>query len=283
MKQAASIGFDQVATLPNVQNVANGARFVVSVPTGVKSIEQIGLELGGTFTSAMISNLEVLANGKPIQSFAEASHMELIQDYYGDNTPADRVVLNFGRNHFKDRADRERFFVGAGDLATLQVQGNVAGATGPTLTAYERKTILRRGGDKPQDIRGRNNLGLFTKVKNFTYTLTGAGTTEIDNIPREAWAQAIHLIQSADVITAVEVVIDGVKIWDASKARMTNIVQDAGRIKQASVYHIDWMLSNELNSQLPLAGVQDFRLKVSHSAGATVNAYVEYLSTFAGI
>ncbi len=279
----SSIGFDEIYTLPNVQNVAEDARFVISVPVGVKSIEQIGTELGGTFTSAHIDTLEVLANGKPIQQFAEAIHMELIQDYYGDPTPADRVCLQFGRSHFTRKDDREKFFIGCADLATLQVQGNIDGSTAPTMTAYERRTVLMEPGESGNAVRGRNRLGLFTKVKNFTYTLIGAGSTEIDSVPKEAFMQAIHLIQSSDVITNVEVWVDGQKVWDASKTRMTNVVQDSGRTKQSNCYHVDWMLQNEIGGQLPLAGVQDFRLKVAHSGGATVNLYAEYLSTFAGI
>lgn len=275
----SSIGISEVYTLPNVQNVAEGSRFVVGVPVGTKSINKLGFELSGTvFTSAHIDTVEALINGSPVQQYLEAAHAELLQDYYGDPTPADRFCLQFGRSHLSRKSERELFLIGTSDVDTLQVQGNIAGSTAPAISAYEQRTVLMHGSDSPAKVAQRNRLGLFTKVKNFTYTLTGAGTTEIDNIPKEAFLQAVHLIQSSDVITNVEAWIDGRKIWDASKSRMTNEVQDAGRTKQASVYHLDWMLENELGGQLPLVGVQDFRLKISHSAGATVNAYAEYLS-----
>lgn len=281
---AGSIGINEVYSLPNVQNVAEGSRFVIGVPVGVKSISKINCTLGGTaLTTAMIDSLEVLAKGKPIQSYAEAAHLDLIQDYYGDPTPATRLALQFGRNHLTSKDDRERFFIGCADLDTLQIQGNIAGSTAPTISATESRTVLQRPGESADQVRRRNQLGLFTKVKNFTYSLSGAGTTEIDNIPKEAMLQALHLIQSADVITSVEVWVDGRKVWDASAAVMEEEVEDAGRTKQASTYHIDWMLENELGGQLPLAGVQDFRLKIAHSGPATVTAYAEYLSTFAGI
>ncbi|MBQ0721015.1 MAG: hypothetical protein KBT88_03520 [Gammaproteobacteria bacterium] len=280
----SSIGILEISTLPNVQNVADASRFVVGVPVGVKSINKLGFELSGTvMSSALIDTVDVSVNGTPIQAFQEAVHAELIQDYYGEITPADRFALQFGRSHLTRKSERELFFIGCADVDTLQIQGNIAGATAPAIAAYEQKTVLQQVGEKGQAVANRNRLGLFTKVKNFTYTLTGAGTTEVDNIPREAFLQALHLIQSADVITNVEAWVDGRKIWDASKARMTNEVQDAGRTKQASTYHLDWMLENELGSQLPLVGSQDFRLKIAHSGGATVNLYAEYLSTFAGI
>lgn len=281
---AGSIGINEVYSLPNVQNVAEGSRFVIGVPVGVKSISKINCTLSGTaLTTAMIDTVEVLANGKPIQSFAEAAHMEVIQDYYGDPTPATRLALQFGRNHFSSKDERERFYIGCADLDTLQIQANIAGSTAPVIAAVESRTVLQKPGEDAAKIRARNRLGLFTKVKNFTYSLVGAGSTEIDNIPKEAMLQALHLIQSADVVTSVEVWVDGRKVWDASKAVMTEEVQDAGRTKQASTYHIDWMLDNELGGQLPLAGVQDFRLKIAHSGAATVNLYAEYLSTFSGI
>ena len=282
----ASIGFTEKYPLPNVQNVAEGARFVIGVPVGVKSIDKINMTLGGTaLNSGHIDTVEVLANGKPIQQFAEAAHAEVIQDYYGDPSPATRFALQFGRSHLTKKADREKFFIGCADLATLQIQGNINGSTAPTIAALESRTVLQTSDDKgnPGQIRARNRLGLFTKVKNFTKTLSGAGTTEIDDIPREAFLQALHLIQSSDVITNVEVWIDGRKVWDASATVMEEEVEDAGRTRQASTYHIDWMLENELGGELPLAGVQDFRLKIDHSGGATLNIYAEYLSTFAGI
>ncbi len=279
-----SIGIDIPETLPNVQNVAEGSRFVVSVPAGVKALRSVGLEMSGTtFNSSHVDTLEVLANGKPLLQFREAAHLETIQNYYGVNVAAGRLLVDFDRSHLTQAVDREKFVMGLADINTFQIQGNIAGSTAPALTAYEKKTVIRHTGDKPVDVKKKNELGVFTKVKNFIHTLTGAGTTEIDNIPREAWLQALHLIQSADVITGVEVWADGRKIWDASKARMENMVEDVGRTKQTSTYHIDWLLENELGGQFPLAGVQDFRLKIDHSAGATVTLYAEYLSTFAGI
>lgn len=279
-----SIGIDILETLPNVQNVAEASRFVVAVPSGVKSIRSIGLEMSGTtFDSSHVDTLEVLANGKPLQQYREAAHLETIQAYYGANVASGRLLVDFERSHLTQAIDREKFLMGLADISTFQLQGNIAGSTAPALAAYEQKTVVRRGGDNAPSVKKRNELGVFTKVKNFTHTLTGAGTTEIDNIPREAWLQALHLIQSADVITNVEVWADGRKVWDASAARMEMVVEDAGRTKQASTYHIDWMLANELGGQFPLAGVQDFRLKIDHSGGATVTAYAEYLSTFSGI
>lgn len=284
MSNVPSIGINIVETLPNVQNVGEGSRFVVSVPTGVKALKAVGLELSGTtFTSAHIDTLEVLANGKPLMQYREAAHIENLQGYYGVNVATGRLLVDFDRKHLTQALDREKFLLGLADVSTLQIQGNIAGSTAPAVSAYEQKTALRKPDDKAEQVRRRNQLGLFTKVKNFVYTLSGAGTTEIDNIPREAWLQAMHLIQSSDVVTNVEVWVDGRKVWDASKARMEQVCEDAGRTRQTATYHIDWMLENELGGQLPLAGVQDFRLKIEHSGAATLSVYAEYLSSFSGI
>ena len=161
----------------------------------------------------------------------------------------------------------------------LQIRGRIAGATAPELTAFSREIVVADDSGAPS---GQGNaLGLFRKVRNFTYSLVGAGVTEIDNIPREAFAMAIHLIQTTGNVTNVECWVDNVRVWDASDARMESVVERAGRVRQANVYHLDWMLRNELGNQLTLAGTQDFRLKVTHSGSDTLNAYVEYLSDFA--
>ena len=282
----------RIVTLPNVQGVAPGQTFTVGFPVGVRAYELAGLEISGGSAPALakshITNLELLANGKPIQQFKSVTHMELISAYYGYNIGgANAIEFPWRREHLTMDDEAEKFAIGTADLATLQLRGDISATpNGAAIAAYAIETVLQPNGSgrpRPEDVRALNRLGLITKVRNFTYTLSGAGTTEIDNIPREAWLQALHLVQTGGLVTKVEAWLDGQIIWDATAARMEDVVSRYGRARQTNVYHLDWMLKNELGSQLPIQQAQDFRLKVDHSGGDTVVMYAEYLSGFGGI
>ena len=270
-------------TLPNVQNVAANSTATIGVPVGVKSYEHIGLEQGGTtFTKAQVTNLEVLLNGSPIHQYATAVHLELISAYYGYDVNSDEIIVPFKRSYLTKDSEAERFNIGVADVATAQIQTDITGATAPTMAAFDRETIVRAANDDNATVVKKNRLGLFAKVKKFTHSLVGSGVTEIDNIPREAFLMALHMIQSSDVITKVEVWLDNQLVWDGSKTRMTNEVNRAGRAKQSNCYHVDFLLANELGGQLVLQGSQDFRLKVSHSGACDLTTYVEYQTSFSG-
>lgn len=276
--------------LANVQGVAPGQTFTIGFPTGVRSYELAGLELSGGAAPALakthLSNLEVLAQGKPIQQYKTVAHLEAITQYYGYNIGGALLVeIPWRREHLTIDDEAEKFSLGTADLAVLQLRGDISATPdGAAITAYAIETVTQPNAKPtPEVVRALNRLGLITKVRNFTYSVTGAGTTEIDNIPREAWLQAIHLIQANGLVTNVEAWIDGQVIWDASTARMEALVERFGRTRQANTYHLDWMLKNELGSQLPIQQAQDFRLKIDHSGNDTITLYAEYLSSFGGI
>lgn len=268
--------------LPNVQGVGANQTFTVGLPTGAKEYMLLGLDMSGTtFAKTDISNLELLVNSSPIMQFKTVAHLEKISAYYGLNVNSNEVVVPFFLEWMNDALMGGKFNLGVGDVDVLQLRGDIgAGADAPLINAWSKET--QRAAMAGEGIAAANRLGVFRKVKNYTYSLTGEGETEIDNIPRQEILMALHLFQSSDVITNVEVWADDTKIWDASASRMGRIVERAGRTKQAASYHIDFMLENELGTAMVIAGLRDFRLKVAHSGSATVVLYSELMSGSAG-
>jgi len=272
------MGIQTLKKLPNVQGVGASQTFTVGLPTGAKEYALLGLDLGGTtLAKTDISNLELLVNSAPIMQFKTVAHLENLSGYYGQAVNSDEVVLPFFLEWMNDALMGGKFNLGVGDVDVLQLRGDIgAGAEAPLIEAWAVET--QRAAMQGQGIASANRLGVFRRVRNYTHALTGAGTTEIDNIPRQEILMALHLIQSSDVITNVEVWADDVKIWDASKSRMERRVERAGRTRQTATYHVDFMLENELGTAMVIAGLRDFRLKLTHSGSATVTLYTELMS-----
>ena len=264
--------------LPNVQGVGASQTFTIGMPTGAKEYKTVGLDMSGTtFVKTDISNLELLVNSSPVQQFKTVAHLEAISAYYGLDVNANEVVLPFFLEWMNDALMGGKFNMGVGDVDVFQLRGDIgSGAVAPLINAWSIET--QRAAMDGQGIAAANRLGVFRRVVNQTVSLVGAGETEIDNIPRNDILMALHMIQSSDVITNVEVWCDDTKVWDASASRAERVVERVGRTKQSDCYHIDFMLENELGTALVIAGLRDFRLKVAHSGSATVVLYRELMS-----
>lgn len=265
-----------------VSPIVASTDFTVDVPVGPHQLELLKLNQGGTFTKAHVTNLDLELNGKAIQSFKNATQMELINAYYGRQVVANEIAFPFLRPEFRKYADARAFNLGLANVATCQLRGTIGAATSPTLTA--RADITQVPGANSQELIAGNQLGMFTKIKRFTHSPGASGLYEIDNIPKEAFIMAVHMVSANDNINSVEVKAGDVVVWDTmTTAHMEEHVERYGRVKQASCYHVDWMLHNELGSQLAVQGLSDLRFGLDMSADDTVDVYVEYLSTFAGI
>lgn len=271
-------------SLASQAGVAASSTFNIAFPVGNVSYDKFKAVMsGGAFVKTDVTNLEVLANGKPIQRYKTIAHMEKIRGYYGQNVVASELGLEFVRSHLNNPRDAESFSLGASDLKTLTITGEIgAGAVTPALDPYCEQ--VQYNYPKEGSVQQQNVLGVFSKIRHFTKTVVGAGVTEFDDLPKENWLMALHAVTVSDKITSVAVEADGVRIWDdLTLAQMESIVEDSGRTKQALCYHMDWQLKNKIGDEPFLPGVKDFRIIVSHSANDTIVFYPEYRSSFGGI
>ncbi len=276
------MGIEALKKLPNVAGVGASQTFTVSIPVGAKEIEKIGLDYSGTTVAkADITNLELKVDAQPIQQFKTISHLEMMSAYYGMAVNGGEIVLPQFAEWMNSAAQAAKFNLGLSDVSVMQLTGDIgAAAVAPAIAAWSVETQAPAANGL--SVEQANRLGVFRRVRNFSYQLSGAGTTEIDNIPREDILMALHLIQSANVITNVEVWANDSKVWDASAARAERVVERMGRTAQAGCYHVDFSLQNELGTQLVLSGLNDFRLKVTHSGSATLVLYSETMSSYKG-
>lgn len=265
----SGFGFGKQRALPQVQGVGAGQRTTITVPTGKKSYDSIHVELTNV-TKAQVHNLQINVGSKPILMLGEASRLESINKFYTLQEEAGVLNLVFYREHLINPAEAQLYVLGVADAPVVQIAFDIdAAAVNPAVSCYGLE------GDEA-------NIGIITKTKEIILTASAAGILEVDNIPRTALIQAIHLFSA--VVTDAEVEADGVVQWQkASVARMQEICKRAGRTPQANVYHIDFMRKNAMGTQLVAEGLADLRLRLTTSGAGSIPCVIEYQDGYYGI
>ncbi len=270
------MSFVRPLRLPNVSNVGSGQTATIGMPVGNHTYESVNLKLTD-IAKDKVTNIDVLANGKPIQSYKSVADLEAISQFYGYHISTSEVEIPFYREHFTNSGQARMFNFGVNDVSTAEVRFDIGTVTGsPAVHAMApRYSHVGAQADKA------NSLGAITKIRNFVHATSVAGRFEISDLPREAFLQALHL--KSDKITEVRLEIDGQVVWEMTKDRMTEFLKRKGRTPQTGWYHLDWMTTNEIGNQLSLEGKRDFRLIIEMSAADSVILYPEYWSGFGGI
>jgi len=263
-----------VKKLPSMTNVTANSKATLNCPVG-NTYEKIMFEYSGTtFDRTHMSNISVLLNGKEIQRFTDMTEVDFLNDFYGRSDTAGFITLYFNRPEMDNLGMRRVTGLGTSDVQSLTIEMDIsASAVAPVLSAH---AILR----EPEP------LGLITKIKRFPVTFATSGKQDIDNLPLGARIAAIHL-KKPDV-SAVEVEIDSVKVYDVSKAIGEALQKENGRIPQtATATHIDFMLDNDMAQALVTnysgKNVQDLRIRPTIDSSGQITALVEYLDDWGGM
>lgn len=288
--------------LPTPDNVGNGSRFTVKIPVG-PTYAAVDLLMGGTFTPAMISNLEFSINGRPVQRFALGSHLDKLNQRLGRPAAATNRVLrlSFRRTELEEVEDAELFDIGTARpdpanpldrdspvVETLTITGDIAGATNPTLSAWAWQSSKIRP------------LRMMTKVMYFpkTFTVSTTGTQgDFDAFPigyPNAVLLGVHCVETVDdTITTVglEANIGGAAtqlVQDVPVALLKNEDEGATKPKvwQSGMVHVDLIASGQVLDGLPLGACGDLRSRLTclHASNTTelVHIYTDMADTFQG-
>lgn len=266
-----------IEEISNISPIANGQSFTLTLPVG-RTYERLTLRLGGTFVVANITNLQLRINGKVVQEYATGAILDAINKFYGIGDTAGLLSFNFTRPWMKRAAD-DAFVTGLGttDVQTVQVTGDISGATAPTLTAY---AVL----SAPQP------LGLMTKVRRLSVNAAAAGSIAIDNIPRGPRIMAMHIGKSD--CTAVDLQAESRRIITASKTDLHEVFARHGRVAQTGYTHVDMMFTDRIddalvtvvgngpgNSGRPI----DLRAMLTLGTSGAFDIYTEYLDGWSGL
>jgi hypothetical protein len=272
-------GIDTIK-LPPFNNVAaNSLANVDLSPLLGNTIQNIILQLGGTFTKAQITSLQLKANGKTIVD-TTGSRMDSRMQFRGLTASATLLCLDF--MEWRGRS-KGAWLSGALDstvgLKNLRLECQIGAATSPTLAGYA--TVSPPITDQAY----AQTRGLIARVHTVTQTIGAAGTLPLV-IPHMDPLQGGSIFKriaffSANM-TGLQVFRNGIQIHESIKAVNEYRQQYEGfRTPQAGLYMFDPLLpnlqENEVFDTRPASGCQTAQVFGVFSAGETITTEVEVL------
>lgn len=269
----------KIVKLPSLSRVVPGSKATLEFPLG-PTYQTIVFSVSASagLDATDIGRIELLANGKSIQSYKDLTRLIDLNGYY--NRGADSVsataiqfALHLNRAELADNVWRRAPGIGTADLQTLHIEMDIAsGAPADiAITAHAVVDPIRQP------------LGAFFRVREFPASSPTSGDFEADKLPRGPWYSAIHLFKSD--VTAVQIEADGVKILDATKGILERVQKESSPVKRvpvtAKATHIDFVTDGDLLNAVNTAGLQDWRVKMTLGSSGAVDIVTETLDTLA--
>lgn len=247
-------------------NVVNSGVATASLPVGM-SYNRIFLQLGGTFTKAMITDIKVRMNGKVIYQNTGA-RLDAINQYRGRALDAKFLALDFCEPAAKLMSEQ---YIGnlntAQGVSSLTLEVTIAGATNPTLDSYAEV-----GPPAP--------LGVVAKQLLFTTSVGGSGKFPIkliDVANRGAIIKRVHFSHGGNV-TMLEVKKNGVVIHDNIPTAVNSHYQaDHKKTAQAGIYTYDPCLDDNYTNAIKTQDMVSLEFNVTTSGADTITACLEVL------
>jgi hypothetical protein len=263
-----------------------GLPFSNVVPTGTatnqvtpgRTLENLQLKLGGTaLTKAMVSLLRMKANGKTIIE-ASGSELDKINAYRGTGTTnAGFLDLYFTDYCLNNELDRQ---VGAFDtsigIANITTEVTLNGATAPVLTPImvESATQKLRSGEMAPF------APLISKILRYPYNIGNGGRLPV-TVPfgpqNGSIIKRLHVISNNGVMTGATVKQDGLVVHESIKAENEFMQIRHGRVPQASMYTLDFVLHGDIKQALDTRDARSLEWLFDFSAADSGNVIVEYL------
>lgn len=270
-----SIGSQTHYGLPFSNVVASGT--ATNQITRGKTINRFQVKLGGTaLTKAMITRFKMKANGGVIID-ATGTQIDKINAYRGAGiTNAGFLDIFFTDYALNNEFDRT---VGAFDtslgIADLTTELTIAGATAPTLLPILFETAsqkLRTGEMAPY-------APLISKLLNYPYSVSTGGVLPI-NLPfgpvRGAVIKRIHIFHTGQ-LTGVTMKQDSNIFHESTKAENEFIQVSFGRVPQANMYTIDFVVNGNIKEALDTRDAKSLELLATFSGADVGEVLVEYL------
>lgn len=212
------------------------------------TIERVILNLGGTtFTKAMMTTIQLKANGKVIWD-STGSRTDSRQSYRGITANANFITIDF----LELRARTKMGLVG-GALDTLlgvkdlRLEVQITGATAPTLQGWAEVTV-------PQITPEYANVRpLIARVHSSTQTIGAAGTFALA-VPHLDPAYGGSIFKRINVfssnITAGRVERNGIREFDITSAANNYNQTEYLKVTQAGLFVFDFMVDNLAEDRL---------------------------------
>jgi len=258
--------------LPSLSRVVAGSAATLELPIGPTYRRIIFACTGTSLDATDIGKIEVLINGKVVQSFKDYTMLADLNGYYKRGADAiTQFAIHFERAEMMNAVYRRAPGIGTADIQTMHMEITLPGTAPADMTMQAWAEV----DPVPQP------LGVFFKVRSYPFSSAVSGTVEVDKLPRGPWYGAIHLFK-ADVNT-VEVQVNSVKVIDGTKAVLERTQKEASPTPRvpvtAKATHVDFMTEGDLAQALQTSDVQDFRVIMGLGTSGAVDIVTETLDT----
>lgn len=209
------------------QNVqATGVAQLTTQRIWPNTLEYIALVLGGTFTKAMITTIQIRLGQKPIWFLGggpdnAGTTLQTINSYEGRVATATLLMLPFANPNARTPKQQ---YLGAVDFGSIGVRDltilvTIAGATTPTLTAFAEVA-------PPKTLDPASNL-LFRALLQTPLAPAAAGNFVpfLINYGQAGGALLRRLIFPSALVTALEIKRDGIDIFEQVPLAVMNAIE----------------------------------------------------------
>lgn len=260
--------------LPFSNVVPNGTA-TNQVTTG-RTLENLRLRLGGTtLTKAMIQNIKVKANGKVIIE-GSGTELDRINAYRGEPTAAGFLDVQFADYSMISELDRmvSAFDTSLG-IANITTEVQIAGATAPTLTPI----LIESAQQKNSQGQAAPFAPLLTKILRYPFNIATGGRLPV-TVPFGPQSGSIikrlHVFHGGNM-TGATVKQDGLVVHESVAAENAFDQTKAGRLPQANVYTLDFVLDGNISKALDTRTARSLEWLFDFSAADVGTVIVEYL------
>lgn len=247
-----------------------------------RTINNMCLKLGGTFNKAMMTLIKIKANGKTIME-GTGPQFDKINAYKGQTNDAGYLDLPFFERAGLTEFDRA---VGGFDssqgIANITSEVTIAGATAPTLQMIlteSAQQVDRAGNAAPYS-------GVMTKVLRYPFAMATGGTLPI-TVPfgpaNGAIIKRLHIETASGLTTGATVKLDGLVVHESLKLENEYEQKRWGRVPQANMYTIDFMVDGNVNKALDTRDARQLEWLLTFSGADNGNVIVEYLDTLGNL
>ncbi len=238
-------------------------------------VERMTFQLGGTsFTKAMITGIQLKANGKVIWD-SSASRRDSAMQYRGITASATFFTIDFSEIRSKTELGQS---LGALDttagIGNLKMEVQITGATAPTLQGYAEVS-------RPQlDGAQAPYRNLIAKVHSSAITIGAAGTFSLPVphlSPQDGGSLFKRICFFSANMTGLVIKKNGVVIEESIKALNDYNQTEYRKVPQAGLYVFDAIIDDNQSQTLNTRDAQTMEVLGTFSAGETITIESEVL------
>lgn len=262
-------------------NVAANNTATATITPG-RTLETIRLKLGGTFTKVMMPLIRVKVNAKTVIE-ASGDQLDKINTYKGKTASASFLDIDLADFALNNEFDRH---VGSWDtsqgVANITIEVAIGAATAPTLSLI----LVESGQQKTVQGEYAPYAGLMTKMLRYPYNISAGGKLAMP-FPMGPQSGAIikraHFFSNAGLQIGMTIKQDGVPVHESLAAENNFDMTTVGRVPQANVYTVDFVLDGAVNKALDTRDARSLEWVPEFSGTESGTAVVEYIDVLGNL